>query len=58
MANIVTGKSDKAKTEQFHKYCNAALQDRLREHGKGCRWRTLPTDTYKSNFDDIFRKKK
>jgi len=56
---IVHGDSDKNRTQWFKE----AATDWKRkgcsvQGGKGSRWRTLPNDTYKQNYDDIFRKKK
>jgi hypothetical protein len=53
MANIISNEG-----ELFRK----TLDDTARsfssvKNGKGSRWRTLPTDRYKQNYDDIFGKK-
>ena len=55
---VVTGNSDKAKSEQFQKYAHEAARSEIKECGKGCRWRTLNTPEYQKNFEEIFGKSK
>lgn len=54
MANIISNEG-----ELFRKTAEDTVKSFNRvKNGKGSRWRTLPTDKYKENFDDIFRKNK
>jgi hypothetical protein len=52
----VHGNSDKSKMDWFRETADRALADRMRPNGKGSRWRTLPTENFRDNYDDIFRK--
>jgi hypothetical protein len=57
MANVVHGSDDASKTQWFKECADAALRDRCSvTQGKGSRWRTLPNELFRDNFDSIFRK--
>jgi hypothetical protein len=59
MANVVHGNSDNARSSLLKEYADAARRERSSvKNGKGSRWRTLPTNRYKDNYEDIFRSKK
>jgi hypothetical protein len=59
MANVVHGSDDASKSQWFKETADAALRDRCTvTQGKGSRWRTLPNEKFRGNFDSIFKKKK
>lgn len=59
MANIVHGSSDKAKTDWFKETANEALRDRMTvRNGKGSRPRNNHSQSFRDNYDSIFRPKK
>lgn len=59
MANIVHGDSDTSRSALLKEYADAARRERSSvKQGKGSRWRTLPTNRYKDNYEKIFRSKK
>ena len=58
MANIIHGNSAQSQGEFFRQEADKAVRSNNRAVcGKGCAWRTLPSTTYKDNYDTIFRKK-
>lgn len=59
VANILKhGKGDKINMDTFRDNMDAALKDRMSvKPGKGARWRTLNSDRFRKNFDEIFNHK-